>query len=213
MSERKTYGQFCGLARTLDHIGDRWALLIVRELMGGPRPFRDLQESLDGISPNLLIDRLRSMTADGLVARNEAAARSKAVTYTLTDAGQALEPALLALIRWGTRWMVSGPGTDKVEPQWTSLALKALLSTGSTTERGDGVVHLNVDGTVVTIRLIDGDRNVLAGEHDVPDATVSGSMPDVLAFCSGVRRWQDLALDVSGDTTLVDAMLVTAPRT
>ncbi|MDH4353359.1 MAG: helix-turn-helix transcriptional regulator, partial [Actinomycetota bacterium] len=97
MTRGKTYGQFCGLARALDHVGDRWTLLIVRELLLGPRTFAALQASLDGISPNLLVDRLRSLASDGIVRRNGAPARSKAVEYRLTDDGAALEPAVLAL--------------------------------------------------------------------------------------------------------------------
>ena len=127
MSERKSYRQFCGLARSLDRVGDRWTLLIVRELLLDDRTFRDLQASLDGISPTVLTQRLTELADDGLVARNEAPRRSKNVTYRLTDGGRALEPAILELIRWGSRWMLQGPGDDRTDPRWAPLALRALL--------------------------------------------------------------------------------------
>jgi DNA-binding HxlR family transcriptional regulator len=112
---RKSYGQFCGLARSLDHVGDRWTLLIVRELLLGDRSFRELEEALPGISPSLLAQRLTVLTGDGVIARNDAPPRSKRVDYRLTDVGRALEPVIAELIRWGTRWMLTGPGGFTVE--------------------------------------------------------------------------------------------------
>ena len=116
MTERKSYGQFCGLARSLDRVGDRWALLIVRELLLDHRTFRELEAALGGISPSLLTQRLTQLTVDGLVVRNEAPQRSKSVEYRLTDAGRSLERVILELIRWGSRWMVDGPGRRPGRP-------------------------------------------------------------------------------------------------
>ena len=153
MSPGRSYRQFCGLARALDHIGDRWTLLIVRELLIGPRTFRELQSVLDGMSPNLLVQRLRLLVADGLVARNDAPPRSPTVSFALTDAGAALEPTILELIRWGARWMTSGAGTDQVDARWSVLALRALLD--GTTVPGDigGLVHVDVGGERVTVEI------------------------------------------------------------
>lgn len=207
MSRRKTYGQFCGLARALDHVGDRWTLLIVRELLLGPRTFAALQASLDGISPNLLVDRLRSLGDDGIVQRNSAPARSRAVQYRLTAEGAALEPAVLALIRWGARWMTTGPGDDHVEPTWAVLALRALLDDTPTTRSVHGNVHLLVDDATITVAVTRGRRTVWAGRHGRADALVSAPMPEILAVAAGFLPIADAA--VSGNRALAHAALET----
>ena len=207
MAERKSYHQFCALARGLDVVGDRWTLLVVRELLLGARSFRELQDGLVGISPNLLTDRLQVLQIEGLVARNNAPARSKAVVYTLTDAGASLKDVVFELIRWGARWMATGPGTDRVEPQWSVLALRALLE--DRIPIGDsrgGVVHVDVEGTPVTIELRDGMRAVRPGHLGVADATVTGPVPDLLAVASGIRDL-DAHLQVKGDRGLAVAAL------
>ena len=107
--DRKTYGQFCALARALDHVGDRWTLLIVRELLPGPRRFAELLAGLPGVAPNLLVDRLRSLQASGIVERSSHPPRSASVTYTLTDLGRGLEPSVHALIRWGAVSIAPAP--------------------------------------------------------------------------------------------------------
>lgn len=199
MADRKSYHQFCALARALDVVGDRWTLLIVRELLLDARSFRELQDGLDGISPNLLTDRLRVLQEAGLVTRNNAPLRSKAVVYTLTDVGASLENAVFELIRWGARWMASGPGTDRVEPRWSILALRALLAEpvpGDSARRG--VVHIDVDGTRLTIELGDGMRAVRTGHAGVADATVTANMPELLAVASGMRDI-DAALQIQGN--------------
>src|ERR687893_1835348 len=97
------YHQYCGLARALDIAGDRWTLLIVRELVPGARRFTDLLEGLPGISRNLLTERLRDLERDGVVARRELPAPVARLVYELTDAGRELADAMVPLIRWGAR--------------------------------------------------------------------------------------------------------------
>lgn len=212
MAVRKSYHQFCALARGLDVIGDRWTLLVVRELLPGPRSFRELQDGLTGVSPNLLTDRLRVLQEDGVVARNEARPRSKAVLYTLTDVGASLEDAVFELIRWGSRWMATGPGTDRVEPRWSVLALRALLEHQIPGDNAPkGVAHLDVDGTPLSIELSDGNRVVRNGHAGVADAIVTANMPDLLAVVSGMRDI-DAALQVRGNRAVARAALSTRDR-
>lgn len=195
------------LARGLDVVGDRWTLLVVRELLLGARSFRELQDGLAGISPNLLTDRLQVLQEAGLVARNNAPARSKAVVYTLTDVGASLKDVVFELIRWGARWMATGPGTDRVEPQWSVLALRALLEARISGDNSrQGVVHVDVEGIPVTIELRDGMRGVCPGHSGVADATVTGRMPDLLAVASGIRDL-DAHLQVRGDRDVAFAAL------
>lgn len=210
MVVRKPYGQFCALARALDHVGDRWTLLVVRELLGGPRSFRSLQESLEGISPNLLLDRLRNLVTDGLAERSDAPTRSKHVTYALTRQGRTLEPVVLELIRWGARYMSSGPSDDRVDPAWTVLALRALLQGPCPTNDKTATLHLAVDGHALTISVDDHQRHVETGHHGAASAHLAASMPAIVSVASGQRPWNDLAELVDGDTAALQAALVPA---
>jgi len=99
----KRYGQACPVAKSLDLIGDRWTLLVVRDLLGGPRRFRDLQESLEGIAPNLLSDRLKLMEEHGLLGRRFYSEHPPRAEYALTDRGRELGVVIGALAAWGSR--------------------------------------------------------------------------------------------------------------
>lgn len=203
--ERKSYGQFCGLARALDRIGDRWTLLIVRELLLGPRSFRELADGLSGISSAVLTRRLVDLASDGLVERSSAPRRSKAVEYGLSEAGRDLEPAVLELIKWGSRWMRRGPGTDRADPSWSPLALRALLEDRPTTVKG--VVHLNVSGCDVTIASHHGRRHVLPGRHEQADAEITIELPLALAVAAGELRLTDTNALIAGRRRIAAALL------
>ena len=210
MPKRKSYEQFCGLARALDHVGDRWTLLVVRELLVGPKTFRELSTGLPGISPSLLTERLSALVSDRLAQRSDAPARSKAVEYRLTEAGAALEPAVLELIRWGGLWMNEGPGTDLASPTWAPLALRALLQHQPAPL--EGIVHLDVDGQDVTITARDGRRSVDAGRHGEADAVASLELPLALAVASGERTLQETAARIDGRRRTAAALLEPSPR-
>ena len=204
MAERKSYGQFCGLARALDLVGDRWTLLIVRELLLGHRTFRELEGALPGIGPSLLTKRLNELADDGLLERNEAPRRSKNVEYGLTGAGRSLEPVIIELIRWGSTWMLRGPGGDRVDARWAPLALKALLD-GQPSRRGR--VHLDVDGILVTVSSSAGRRQVAVGHHGRPDATIAAPLPVLLAIASNALPLQKSGAVVSGDASVARELL------
>lgn len=208
----RSYRQFCALARALDHVGDRWTLLIVRELVRGPRTSLELTRGLPGISPSLLSERLAALQADGLVGRNDAPPRSKSVTYALTPVGAELEEVLLALVRWGTRWMAAGPAEDQVDPAWSGLALKALVEDTprtAATDEGD-VVHLRVDDETTTVRLTGGRRRVEYGAHGSPLARVTGPFPELLGAVSGLIPVDQAGLEIDGDADLARAALAPA---
>lgn len=200
--DRKSYRQFCGLARALDRVGDRWTLLVVRELLLGERTFRDLESALPGLSPSLLTRRLAELAADGLVERNDAPRRSKSVCFRLTVHGQGLEPAVLALIRWGSLWMPTGPGEDRVDPRWAPLALRALLAGPCELS---GVVHLDVDGVEVTICSEEGAREVLSGHLGSAGAVVRSPLPALLALAADPSAGP--APVIAGDGILARALL------
>lgn len=204
VAERKSYGQFCGLARSLDRVGDRWTLLVVRELLLGDRTFRELEGALSGIGPSLLTKRLTELAGDGLLVRNDAPRRSKNVEYSLTDAGRSLEPVIIELIRWGSRWMLRGPGDDRVDARWAPLALRALLE-GQPARRGR--IHVDVDGVEVTVTTSGGRRRVTPGHRGRPDATVAAPLPVVLAIAADATTLQGSGAAVSGDAAVASDLL------
>lgn len=210
METRKSYNQFCALARALDHVGDRWVLLIVRELLLGVQSFRALQRALPGIAPNVLVARLRVMEQDGLVERNDVPARSKAVAYTLTEAGLALRPAVLELIRWGARWMPSGPGDDHVDPRWALLALAALLD-GPVPGRHRGVIEVRLGDECLGIELQGGRRRVVTVPPAQSRAVVTGTLPEALAVAGGLVTSEASALKITGDGVLARLALTPGP--
>src|SRR2546423_520246 len=118
----RSYGQFCGLAKGLDVLGDRWTLLIVRELLiRGPARYTDLHRGLRGIPPTLLADRLRDMEEGALVRRDLSPAPATATVYALTERGQALEPVIAALGRWAAPLLATPAKEDVFLPHWLVL--------------------------------------------------------------------------------------------
>lgn len=206
----KRYGQFCGLARGLEHVGDRWTLLLIRELLLGPSSYGDLLTALDGIPTNLLADRLRQLEADGLVARETDPGDGRRAIYRLTTLGQGLEPALLALIKWGAHWMRTGQGDDRFDPRWSVLAIRALLQDRRTTRRG--TVELRIGGDAVTVATTsEGSIRVQGGGASAAGATVEGEPGLMLGLVSGELTPKEAArrgLRIRGDRTLARALLV-----
>src|SRR5262245_11894566 len=123
LEKRRNYKQFCGLARALDRLGERWTLLIVRNLLLGPKRYSDLLEELPGLTTNLLAARLREMERSGLITKRKAPPPVRAMVYELAPAGRALEPAIMELARWGGRFM-TGAGDDTMNVGWGLLSLK-----------------------------------------------------------------------------------------
>jgi len=124
MESRRNYRQFCGLARALDRVGERWTLLIVRNLLLGPKRYSDLLERLPGLTTNLLAARLREMERLGLVVKRQSPPPLRATLYELGPHGRALEPTLMELARWGARFMDRPGKDDTFDIGWALLSLK-----------------------------------------------------------------------------------------
>src|SRR2546430_3743322 len=120
------YLQYCALARTLDVAGDRWTLLIVRELTPGPRRFTDLIDGLPGISRKLLTERLRALERDGIIARRELPPPAARQVYELTDDGRDLATAMAPLIAWGARRIGDRKPGETFRARWPAVAMVAL---------------------------------------------------------------------------------------
>lgn len=120
----RQYHQFCGVAKALDVVGERWTLLLVRDLLLGGRRFSDLLAAMPGLTPNLLSRRLKDMLEHGLVEQRQLPPPSASTVYVLTELGQQLEPVVLALGRFGARWLTSPGHHDRIDPRWAMVSLK-----------------------------------------------------------------------------------------
>ncbi|QTI71284.1 winged helix-turn-helix transcriptional regulator [Gordonia polyisoprenivorans] len=149
----RTYGQYCGLARSLEVVGDRWNLLIVRELLIAPARYRDLIQGLPGIATNLLADRLRDLETAGVIERR-LAGEGSAVEYALTPWGAELRQPIASLIRWSTPLMLRGPDGDTFRLEWLTLAVPALLES-RVPIRPRPAVGLDVGGPLLQLHATD----------------------------------------------------------
>jgi DNA-binding HxlR family transcriptional regulator len=129
------YPQFCALARSLEMLGERWTLLIVRELLLGPKRFSDLKERLEGISASVLSQRLSRLEEDGLIQRGYLQPPAASNVFELTEFGRALEPAVFELIRWGARALYPARPGERREPEWLGLVLRAYARKGRVPRR------------------------------------------------------------------------------
>jgi DNA-binding HxlR family transcriptional regulator len=134
------YPQFCALARAAELIGERWTLLIIRELLLGPKRFGDLLDHLEGMSPTLLTARLNALVDNKLVRRITAPRPVNAQLYELTDIGREIQPAIRELIRWGGRFLFPPVPGDTFEPDWVLLGLDAIARRTSVPEISVGLI-------------------------------------------------------------------------
>ncbi len=196
----KRYEQYCPMAHALDLVGDRWALLVVRELMHGPKRYTDLVDHLHGIGTNILAARLRDLEAHGVVARRTLPPPAASRVYELTDYGRELKPALRELALWGARSL--GPPTDQDElfEGWLSNAMDVVMASRAPAGRFEFRA-----GPEIT-SLVHGE--VVDGPIDDPDVVVEGDAEGI--YWLFVDRCLD-RVTVEGDRALLDALLEAAP--
>ena len=202
----RSYGQFCGLARALDAVGDRWSLLIVRELIPGPLRYGELVASLGGIATNLLADRLRRLESSGVVERR--LGETSGVVYMLTPWGSQLREPVEALVRWSSPLMVSGPrGDDAFEPRWLAVALPALLS--GRTAKPPAEVGIEVSGVLMTLRIDEDGPRVTVRPDRLPDTILTAAPEVVLGLAAGALTIDDVlsAGSVHGDRRVLTRVL------
>jgi DNA-binding HxlR family transcriptional regulator len=202
----RSYGQYCGLARSLEVVGDRWNLLIVRQLLIGPARYRDLVVGLPGIATNLLADRLRDLESSGVIERR-LAGEGSVVEYALTPWGGELRQPIESLIRWSTPLMIRGPEGDSFRPEWLALAVPALLGT-RVKVRSSATVGLDI-GNEPLLQLRASRAGFEVGPHDGRDldATVRADPTYVLGLAAGALTLDDaraLALvEIDGDESII----------
>jgi DNA-binding HxlR family transcriptional regulator len=205
---RRSYDQYCPLSRALDMIGERWALLIIRELLAGPRRYTDLHADLPGVSTDVLATRLREMEQDGLVSRRRLPPPAAATVYELTPHAQDLLPALTALADWGAAAMTAPRPTDALRAHWTALPLMRQLADLAVACEGvvnvalsEGSYHIAVDHA----RTSYGHAPV---EHADAQLTVDTYARQAVIHDQAtlLELIKDGHIDVAGDSPLADAL-------
>ncbi|MBW4722028.1 winged helix-turn-helix transcriptional regulator [Saccharothrix obliqua] len=171
MSSKRDYGQFCGLAGALNVIGERWTLLVVRELLIGPARFTELIDDLPGIGPNLLTERLRGLVERGVVTQQPVPGDGRARQYALTPVGEELAGPVLALARWGLRFLDEEDSTGATRAKWGFLAVQAMVREDRVPDV-DEVYEFRVAGQVFTIAVTAGAVAFGRGPRTAPDLAV-----------------------------------------
>ena len=198
----KHYDQYCPVAHALDVVGDRWALLVVRELMLGPKRYTDLADGLPGIGTNILAARLRDLEAAGVVTKKTLPPPAASRVYDLTDYGRALKPVIRELALWGAQSLGPPTAEDELFPGWLLNPIEMILAPLAPAGRfefraGDEIASL-VDGVAH------------AGPIDDPDVLVEGDAAGLYNLF--VERRLD-AVSIEGDRSLLEQLLDAAPQT
>jgi DNA-binding HxlR family transcriptional regulator len=206
----RSYGQYCSVAKALDVIGDRWTLLIVRELLiRGACRYTDLRNGLPGIATNLLADRIRELEAAGLVRREEAPPPIATTLVHLTETGRELEPVIRTLGWWGMRYMREFVDTDEFRGQWFAYPVEFFLR-----DRDPGAppasIELRAGPDPAVIEVSGGAVRLRVGTARVPDLVLSGRPQLIGALLTGQLTAAEvtaLGLEISGDASLLDRIL------
>ncbi len=181
----RSYGQYCAVAKALDVIGDRWTLLIVRELLAqGPCRYTDLRRCLPGIATNLLADRLRELEHAGIVAREDAPPPIATALFSLTPRGEQLRTVVYELGRWGIPLMADTAPDEEYRSHWLQMPVELYL-TDDSPEQGPTTIEVRAGEQPMLIEARDGAVSVRAGSSDEADAVLSGPPPLVLGVLTG----------------------------
>lgn len=199
----RTYKQYCATARTLDVVGERWTLLLVRDLLTGPKRFGDLQKSLRGMGTGLLAARMKHLEREGLVEKITLPPPARTPAYALTEAGRELGPAVLALARWGTKWaMGERRDGETFHAGWAVLAMEAYFDA----EAAAGVravYEFRAGDEVFHVRLADGTVEAAHGPAQLPDATLDMTDDVLVGLAEGrlslAEAVRDKKITASGD--------------
>jgi DNA-binding HxlR family transcriptional regulator len=211
MPGARRYDDPCGVARALDVVGERWTLLVVRELLFGPKRFSDLVRGLPGMSHNVLSQRLRELASAGLVERRRLGPPVSGQVYELTERGSALRPVVIELARWGSRI----PTTSRADLSVDALAL-ALLTTFDPDGAEDVRIALVLGDDRFAAEITDGRLHIARGQAERPDAEIRTDAAGLRSVVFGGRELaQAIAegdAEVRGDTEKATTFVSRFPR-
>jgi DNA-binding HxlR family transcriptional regulator/putative sterol carrier protein len=212
MATRRTYGDGCAIAQGLDLVGERWALLVVRELLLGPKRFTDLKKGLPNASPNVISERLRELERAGIVKREKLPPPASLRVYALTDWGRELEDTVIALGRWAAR--SPSPKDAPIGLDSIVLALKTLFDP----DAAKGLrasYHLRLGEDRFRIEVSDDEFEVARGEADQADATIDTDRDTLTAVLWGERPLADAQrageMRIEGDQSAVERLVPLFP--
>jgi DNA-binding HxlR family transcriptional regulator len=194
----KRYDQYCPIAHALELVGERWSLLIVRELLGGPKRYTDLAGALPGIGTNVLAARLKDLEGCGVIAKRKLPPPTPAQVYELTPYGVGLKAVVRELALWGVRSLGAPEDDDELAPDWLVSALDTVFAPVAP----DGTIEFRVGDEVAS--LVDGEAR--PGPADDPDVVLeAGTRSFYYLFIE--RRWDGVS--VHGDRELLERLLDT----
>jgi len=180
----KHYDQYCPIAHAVGMLGERWTLLVVRELIYGPKRYTDLVDGLPGIGTNVLATRLRDLEEHGIVQKRKLPPPAACTVYELTEYGQQLDEVVYSLARWGVRTLGPPGPEDELEPEWGVHAFPALFNP----EAARGLTEtwvLKIGDDVFSARFEDGELTASAGEAEEADLRVEVDMETFFGLASG----------------------------
>jgi DNA-binding HxlR family transcriptional regulator len=203
----RSYGEYCSIAKSLDVVGDRWTLLIVRELVErGPCRYTDLRNGLPGIASNLLAERLRELEQAGVVAREDAPPPIATTLFRLTPRGEQLRPVLDDLARWGLPLMMEQKPSDAVRSHWLAAAIE-LMITDRQRDAPPATIELQTGDQPIAIELRGGAIQTHLGATEGPDAILAGPARPIMALLLGFLELAEAkaqGISYEGDDALLD---------
>lgn len=207
---QRTYGQFCGIAHALDLVGERWGLLVVRDLILGAKRFTDLQRCLPGIGTNILSTRLRQLEQSGVVQRRVLPPPAGSTVYELTEYGRELEEILLALGRWGAKSIGVREPDQALRSGWIGVAMRAYADPTATVGL-DASCKLVLDHSILRVELVDGDIRISEGSSEPADLVIETQDETLIGLLAGFLPPSEMiesgALKLEGDESLLPRLL------
>ncbi len=195
----RSYDQFCALARALDVVGDRWTMLIIRELFARDSRYSDLRDALPGIATNLLAERLRQLQKAGVIEAYDAPPPVRATVYRLTPRGRELRPAIRALVTWGVQLLAAGQGADTFRTQWLVMPVRILFDGVDVADLAPLTVLVKAGNEPATIEV---SREGLWMELGAPvseaQVEVAGEPEKVFEFLTGTSNARTAGVGVRG---------------
>src|SRR5258708_6781451 len=204
--DRRLYNELCPIALALDVVGERWALLLLRELFAGPKRFTDLAEGLPGIGTSVLTERLRQLENHGLVSRRRLGPPARAQVYELTARGAALKPVLAGLVTWGAAYLAGGGADLATRGRWL---LQAMAITAGTPPRGIVTTNFVLDGEESSLVVTKEGLEAKDGLDTSAQLTIRGTARDLhrVATSASKGKAQSKRFTVDGDRGTADRLL------